>query len=94
MPAVDKATEVEITLLLNTEILDSRKIKVEPQKRYEVYVVPGTHIDYGWVSSSSRVNELIVQYYMDWVLEAMNSNPDFKWIWESVFAVKDYCCSI
>lgn len=92
IPAVEKPSLVQVTLMdcNKTLIWDSRKIAVSPQPRnVTLFVVPGTHLDFGWVTSAPRCNEL-ARDILDRALRYLNENFDYHWTVEAAFAIKDY----
>jgi len=95
VPAVEEATLVQASLDVGGEPVWQGEVVLEPVRRWEVYLLPHSHVDIGYTQLQSVVESQHWQYFED-VIEAVKRAEDhpegarFKWNVEVLWAVDSY----
>ncbi|MGA2500732.1 MAG: polysaccharide lyase family protein [Tepidisphaeraceae bacterium] len=58
IPAVEKPTAVEVSLAVNGETLPPQQVTLKPVRKWEVYLLPHTHVDIGYTHIQSDVENV------------------------------------
>ncbi len=94
LPAVEEATELEIALSIGEERVQ-RRMDVQPQKRWRVYLVEATHVDIGYTGVQTDVAKLLcdnIDKHLAF-LAATADRPEGsrpKWNFEAMWQIEQY----
>jgi hypothetical protein len=64
-------------------------VKLAPQKKWTVFIVPHEHLDIGFTDYSDKVAELHSQA-VDGVLDLLPTHPEFRWTLDGAWVAEQY----
>lgn len=89
----DPAESLPVKLKLVDQVgvvLVSKDYVIQPQPHWEVYIIPGSHSDWGWGFSTKEAMDMNLDVF-EKALSALNSDSDYKYTVESAAIIKYYC---
>jgi len=95
VPAVEEQTPVTVDLRVGEKTIASRRVVVEPVRRWTVYLLPHSHVDIGYTQLQSKVEADHWRFY-EQAIEAARRTADypagcqFKWNVEVLWATDSY----
>ncbi len=94
-PAVVKPTEVEVEIAVAGRPLAARTVRIEPVKKWEIYILHHSHVDIGYTHVQTDVIKKHFEYF-EQVIQLAQESADypegsrFKWNAEVLWAVEHY----
>ena len=95
LPEVKNDQEVELQLIYNDRVVGGKRVKLEPVKKWMVYLIQHTHTDIGYTRPQTEILREHLRY-MDYAIEycELTENlPDdarFRWTCEATWTVNEY----
>jgi len=95
VPAVEEETPLSVELRVGGKAIASRRVVVEPVRRWTVYLLPHSHVDIGYTQLQSKVEADHWRFY-EQAIEAARRTADyppgcqFKWNVEVLWATDGY----
>jgi alpha-mannosidase len=95
VPAVEKATSTEVTLVAQEKVLASRAVTIEPVRRVTVYILMHSHNDIGFTDIQPNIAKKQAQNVLR-ALELIRQTKDysagarFKWNLEVLMPYEDF----
>ncbi|MFI5381432.1 MAG: polysaccharide lyase family protein [Tepidisphaerales bacterium] len=95
VPAVEKPTAVEVSLAVNGEPLPPQQVTLKPVRKWEVYLLPHSHVDIGYTHIQSDVEKVQCKNIEDAIRIAQKtaSYPEgsrYKWNSEVMWPIDVY----
>lgn len=95
LPAGQDERRVIAELILAGEVVDSTECAVPPARKWDVYILPHSHVDIGYTQLQSVVEALHWDYFEQAIVWARETADDpegcrFKWNVEVLWAVDSY----
>lgn len=94
-PPVDSARQVSVTLQTGSETLATVEIALKPIRKWEIHLIPQSHLDIGYTHTQPEVLRLQVEYLrtaLDYIDRSRNypSEAQFRWHPEGMWAVEEF----
>ncbi len=95
LPAVEKPTAVEVSLAVNGATLPSQSVTLKPVRKWEVYLLPHSHVDIGYTHIQADVEKVQCKNLEDAIRIAQKtaSYPEgsrYKWNAEVMWPIDVY----
>ena len=94
-PPVDSATKMSATLQVGSETLATAEIALKPIRKWEIHLIPQSHLDIGYTHTQPEVLKLQVEYLktaLDYIDRTKDypAEAQFRWHPEGMWAVEEF----
>ncbi|MEZ6076879.1 MAG: hypothetical protein R3C56_14805 [Pirellulaceae bacterium] len=94
-PPVDSARQVSVTLQAGSQTLATSEIALKPIRKWEIHLIPQSHLDIGYTHTQPEVLKLQVEYLrtaLDYIDRSKDYPPaaQFRWHPEGMWAVEEF----
>ncbi len=95
VPAVDAQKTVEVSLLIDGQPVVQRQTRLRPVRRWEIYILPHSHVDIGYTHVQTEVEQAHWRYFEEAIDFARRTadypeGSRFRWNTETMWAVDSY----